>query len=134
MEVAETAEVKSLAAGQFLTAPGVSVLAKVPRKTADRVSTAIITSLEPIATIVKTLTYDNGKEFAEHSATDKALGSVAYFADPYSSWQRGSNENLNGLVRLYCGPVLRQPVALIQAAKGSSAMFALATESCSALT
>jgi hypothetical protein len=37
-------------------------------------------------------------------------------------------------LRLYCGPVLRQPVALIQAAKGSSAMFALATESCSALT
>jgi hypothetical protein len=35
---------------------------------------------------------------------------------------------------LYCGPVLRQPTALIQAAKGSSAMFALATESCSALT
>jgi len=36
--------------------------------------------------------------------------------------------------RMYCGPVLRQPTALIQAAKGSSAMFALATESCSALT
>jgi hypothetical protein len=35
---------------------------------------------------------------------------------------------------VYCGPVLRQPTALIQAAKGSSAMFALATESCSALT
>ena len=51
--------------------------------------------------MVETLTYDNGKELAEHSATDKALGSVAYFADPYSSWQRGSNENLNGLVRQF---------------------------------
>lgn len=80
---------------------GYAVLAKVPRKTADRVSTAIITSLKPIAAIVKTLTYDNGKEFADHSATDKALASVAYFADPYSSWQRGSNENLNGLVRQF---------------------------------
>jgi IS30 family transposase len=80
---------------------GYAVLAKVPRKTADRVSTAIITSLKPIAALVETLTYDNGKEFAEHSATDKARGSVAYFADPYSSWQRGSNENLNGLVRQF---------------------------------
>jgi IS30 family transposase len=80
---------------------GYAVLAKVPRKTADRVSTAIITSLKPIAAMVETLTYDNGKEFADHAATNKALGSVAYFADPYSSWQRGSNENLNGLVRQY---------------------------------
>ncbi len=80
---------------------GYAVLAKVPRKTADHVSTAIITSLKPIAAMVKTVTYDNGKEFAEHAATDKALGSVAYFADPYSSWQRGSNENLNGLVRQF---------------------------------
>lgn len=80
---------------------GYAVLAKVLRKTADRVSTAIITSLKPIAAMVETLTYDNGKEFAEHSATDKALGAVAYFADPYSSWQRGSNENLNGLVRQF---------------------------------
>jgi transposase, IS30 family len=80
---------------------GYAVLAKVSRKTAERVSTAIITSLKPIAAIVNTITYDNGKEFAEHSATDRALGSVAYFADPYSSWQRGSNENLNGLVRQF---------------------------------
>jgi len=80
---------------------GYAILAKVPRKTADLVSTAIITRLRPIADAVETLTYDNGKEFAEHAATDKALGSVAYFADPYSSWQRGSNENLNGLVRQF---------------------------------
>ena len=50
---------------------GYAVLAKVLRKTADRVSTAIITSLKPIAAMVETLTYDNGKEFAEHSATDR---------------------------------------------------------------
>jgi len=50
---------------------------------------------------VKTITFDNGREFAHHGVIDQALGSKAYFADPFASWQRGSNENLNGLVRQY---------------------------------
>ena len=78
---------------------GYAVLAKVENKTADLVSTAIIKRLKPISKRVLTLTYDNGKEFAHHATIDRALGSTAYFADPYSSWQRGSNENLNGLIR-----------------------------------
>lgn len=80
---------------------GYAVLAKVENKTSDQVSTAIIERLKPTARRVRTLTYDNGKEFADHAAIDKALGSTAYFSDPYSSWQRGSNENLNGLIRQY---------------------------------
>lgn len=43
----------------------------------------------------------NGKEFADHLAVDQALGIQTYFADPYCSWQRGSNENFNGLLRQY---------------------------------
>ena len=80
---------------------GYAVLAKVEKKTADLVSAAIIKRLKPICNGDQTLTYDNGKEFADHAAIDKALGSTTYFADPYSSWQRGSNENLNGLIRQY---------------------------------
>ena len=80
---------------------GYAVLAKVENKTADLVSTAIIKRLMPISERVQTLTFDNGKEFANHASIDKALGSTTYFADPYSSWQRGSNENLNGLIRQY---------------------------------
>jgi len=77
------------------------VLAKGENKTSDQVSTAIIRRLKPIARRVRTLAYYNGKKFAEHAAIDKALGSTAYFTDPYSSWQRGSNENLNRLFRRY---------------------------------
>jgi transposase, IS30 family len=47
----------------------------------------------------KTLTVNNGKEFAYHQAIDQALGIQTYFADPYCSWQLGSNENFNVLVR-----------------------------------
>ena len=80
---------------------GYAVISHVIQKTSDLVSKAIITSLGPLALCVKTVTYDNGKEFADHAVVDKALKSTAYFADPYSSWQRGSNENFNGLLRQY---------------------------------
>ncbi len=47
------------------------------------------------------MTFDNGKEFAEHQRIDKELQSSTYFADPFASWQRGSKENFNGLFRQY---------------------------------
>ena len=80
---------------------GYAVMMKVNRKTSDQVSAAIIKRLKPIASRVKTITYDNGKEFAGHKAIDQSLGTTAYFADPFASWQRGSNENYNGLLRQY---------------------------------
>ena len=57
--------------------------------------------LKPFLGAVLTITADNGKEFAYHEEMTKALGSPVYFADPYSSWQRGLNENTNGLLRQY---------------------------------
>lgn len=48
-----------------------------------------------------TLTLDNGKEFAHHKDIEKKTGLKVYFADPYSAWQRGTNENTNGLLRRY---------------------------------
>ena len=80
---------------------GYAVLMKVNHKTSELVSSAVIKKLEPIRDRVKTITFDNGKEFAEHARIDEALGSKTYFADPFSSWQRGSNENFNGLLRQY---------------------------------
>jgi IS30 family transposase len=49
----------------------------------------------------KTLTVDNGKEFAQFKQLEKITGFSIYFADPYSAWQRGCNENTNGLIRQY---------------------------------
>jgi len=55
----------------------------------------------PIASKVITLTSDNGKEFARHQEISTALQADFYFAHPYSSWERGLNENTNGLIRQY---------------------------------
>jgi IS30 family transposase len=80
---------------------GYALLAKVRNKTSDLVSSAIMAKLKPLAPLVKTLTVDNGKEFTGHKTIDAALNSTPYFADPFASWQRGSNENFNGLLRQY---------------------------------
>ena len=50
---------------------------------------------------VKSITYDNGKEFAAHERVAEALGVEIFFADPHFSWQRGANESTNGLIRQY---------------------------------
>lgn len=75
------------------------VLLKGP--TSDATSRAIIKRLEPLKTQVLTLTSDNGKEFAGHQKISQALDSPFYFCTPYHSWERGLNENTNGLVRQY---------------------------------
>ncbi len=60
------------------------------------------------------MTFDNGKEFAEHSRIDTALQSTTYFADPFTSWQRGSNENFNGLLRQY---IQKKPLSTVSDAE-----------------
>ncbi|MCA1628708.1 MAG: IS30 family transposase [Acidobacteria bacterium] len=74
-------------------------LAKVARNTAELVGHAMTTQLASL--VVKTITSDNGREFAHHQHTAAQLKADFYFAHPYSSWERGLNENTNGLVRQY---------------------------------
>ncbi len=76
-------------------------LCKVPDGTATAVAEAVLSVLHPVRARVHTLTWDNGSEFAEHPLMDIALEAQSYFAMPYSSWQRGCNENFNGLLRQY---------------------------------
>lgn len=78
-----------------------SLIHKVQRKTKEHVVVAINHLLEPIKEHVTTLTSDNGKEFAEHKILARQLEAEFYFAHPYASWERGTNENTNGLIRQY---------------------------------
>ena len=70
-------------------------------KKARSVTDAMITLFEPLKRFVKTITFDNGKEFAFHEEIAKQLRCDTYFAKPYHSWERGQNENANGLLRQY---------------------------------
>lgn len=71
------------------------------RPTAEATKDAIITALQPIKRSVQTITSDNGKEFAAHQHIAKALNAEFFFARPYHAWERGVNENTNGLIRQY---------------------------------
>jgi len=70
-------------------------------KKASGVKAAVIKLLKPIKELVHTITFDNGKEFASHGKIAKELDCKTYFAKPYHSWERGQNENANGLLRQY---------------------------------
>lgn len=78
-----------------------TVLAKAKNKSTATVLNSINQHMLPIAKLVHTVTLDNGKEFSQHEIISKALNADVYFAKPYHSWERGLNENTNGLVRQY---------------------------------
>ena len=82
-------------------ATGMLFMDKVQSKEAHLIEAKTIELLEEWKPFIQTITSDNGKEFANHKNIAAALDIDFYFAKPYHSWQRGANENLNGLVRQY---------------------------------
>jgi transposase, IS30 family len=82
-------------------ASGMLKMKKLESKNAEQLAIETIKLLSEWQPILHTITSDNGKEFAAHKTISDALGIDFFFAEPYHSWQRGSNENLNGLIRQY---------------------------------
>ena len=78
-----------------------TLIKKVDSKHADVVTEATIMLLKPYLDKTLTITADNGKEFAGHESMTEQLNAAVYFAHPYHSWERGLNENTNGLIRQY---------------------------------
>ncbi len=76
-------------------------ITKLSGKNAEELAQKTIETLTPYKELLHTITADNGKEFAEHKTISKGLGIDFYFAKPYHSWERGANENTNGLIRQY---------------------------------
>jgi IS30 family transposase len=80
---------------------GIVKIRKITNKNSEHIANLIIAALKREKHQLHTITSDNGREFADHILVSEKLVIDFYFADPYSSWQRGSNENLNGLIRQY---------------------------------
>ena len=78
-----------------------TLIKKVDSKHTEVVTHATVMLLKPYMDKVFTITADNGKEFAGHESITQQLNAAVYFAHPYSSWERGLNENTNGLIRQY---------------------------------
>ena len=78
-----------------------TLLGKVASKHAEQVAATTIGLLTPYKEHTQTITADNGKEFAHHATISHALDAAVYFAHPYHAWERGLNENTNGLIRQY---------------------------------
>lgn len=70
-------------------------------KNARELARTVVRLLLPYKKFIHSITSDNGSEFAEHEFISRKLGIKFYFAHPYSSWERGLNENTNGLIRQY---------------------------------
>ena len=80
---------------------GLALVYKVDRRTKENTESAMKQLLYSISDQVHTITSDNGKEFGNHEKIAKGLKCNFYFAHAYSSWERGTNENTNGLIRQY---------------------------------
>jgi IS30 family transposase len=83
-----------------------TIIEKLPSKNAKSISKSLISRMKKCNLPVKTITFDNEKErsaarFSEHQKISKGLHANIYFANPYHSWERGLNENTNGLIRQY---------------------------------
>ena len=77
------------------------LIRRLAGKEAAPLASTAIEALLPYKDKIHTITADNGKEFARHKEIAKGLDAEFYFARPYHSWERGANENTNGLIRQY---------------------------------
>jgi len=80
---------------------GLTRMAKLKNRTAALAAKAIIKIIEAEPWLFKTITFDNGTEFHSYKDIEVATGVICYFANPHHPWERGCNENLNGLLRQY---------------------------------
>ena len=82
-------------------ATGYVIIKKLQARNKEQATTALLRALTGHHKKMKTLTFDNGTEFHDYKELERQFRVKCYFATPYRSWERGSNENTNGLIRQY---------------------------------
>ena len=78
-----------------------TIIVRLSGKQTDLLAAAAVRAMKPYRSKIKTITFDNGLEFTKHETIAGGLSAKIYFAHPYASWERGINENTNGLIRQY---------------------------------
>ena len=78
-----------------------TIIRKIKSTTSEEVKKVFISCFSQASDLIKTVTFDNGSEFALHNEIEDALDIKVYFAHPYSPWERGMNENINGYIRRF---------------------------------
>lgn len=82
-------------------ATGLAVIKKIKARNTEETNKALSAVLREHGAMIKTITFDNGTEFHDYKKIEEQFPVTCYFATPYHSWERGSNEHLNGLIRQY---------------------------------
>ena len=80
---------------------GYLAMRKLSARNKEQASAALVSAIAELKGKIKTITLDNGTEFHDYASVEKRTGVKFYFATPYHSWERGTNENTNGLIRQY---------------------------------
>ena len=78
-----------------------TLIRKTASLTSVQTSKSIVKAMKPYQNTIKSITYDNGKEFSKHEKINKLLKTKSYFCKPYHSWEKGTVENINGLIRRF---------------------------------
>ena len=78
-----------------------TLIRKTASLTSELTAKSIIEVMKPYQNTIKSITYDNGKEFTKHEKINKILKTKSYFCKPYHSWEKGTVENINGLIRRF---------------------------------
>jgi len=78
-----------------------TIIKKTTSKTSVETTKSILKAMKPYQNTIKSITYDNGSEFAKHEKINKELNIKSYFCKPYHSWEKGTVENINGLIRRF---------------------------------
>lgn len=78
-----------------------TIIKKTASKTSQATTKSIVAALKPLSNNVISITYDNGCEFSQHEKINKILNTKSYFCKPYHSWEKGTVENINGLIRRF---------------------------------
>ena len=78
-----------------------TIIRKTASLTSIQTTKSIVKAMKPLSNNIKSITYDNGKEFSKHEKINKILKTKSYFCKPYHSWEKGTVENINGLIRRF---------------------------------